>query len=174
MHPGLGKEMTNVHSSYHGSWIHGRVDFYFSTFLGPPGFWMGILIYRGGGGNTLKNDPQWRRVKKWWPAACKSVEEAVQGILHYLGRAGSGVVLVLWTRVLPQSIETDKWADKKFRRDLLTRASAATRGARIKQQVPLLAHSLGAGGRTVPYMGWEWGCVQRSGWRSGLGGLPTP
>ena len=105
-----------------------------------------VFLFIGEEVGTLKNDPQWRRVKKWWPAACKSMEEAVQGVLHYLGGAGSGVVLVLWTRVLPQSIATDKWADKKFRQDLLTRASAATRGARIKQQGPLLAHSLGAVG----------------------------
>lgn len=85
------------------------------------------------------------------------MEEAVQGILHYLGRAGSGVVLVLWTRVLPQSIETDKWADKKFRRDLLTRASAATRGARIKQQVPLLAHSLGEREERSCFLMWDEG-----------------
>ena len=143
MHPGLGKEMPDVHSSYHGSWIHGRVDFYFSTFLDPPGFWMGILIYRGGGGNTLKNDPQWRRVRKWWPAACKSVEEAVQEVLHYLGGEGGGPC-VMDQGSSPVS-RNWQWTDKKFRQDLLTGTSAATRGARIKQQVPLLAHSLGVG-----------------------------
>lgn len=50
------------------------------------------------------------------------MEEAAQGVLLYLGVAevGGGPCVMDWS--MDQSIEIDKWADKKFRQDLLTGA----------------------------------------------------
>ena len=48
------------------------------------------------------------------------MEEAAQGVLLYLGVAevGGGPCVMDWS--MDQSIEIDKWADKKFRQDSLS------------------------------------------------------
>ena len=66
---------------------------------------------------------------------------------------------------LLQSIEIDQRPDKKFRQGFVG-VPAAVGVSKKKQQVHLLYEE----GELVSYMG----CVQGSGWRGGLGGLPTP
>ena len=83
-----------------------------------------------------------------------------------------GSMLSTRVRGLPQSIEIDYRLDKKFSQGF-PGVPAAAEGSKNKQQKPVLAHSPRRD-TPVPYMRWGWGCVQWSGRRGGLGGLPAP
>ena len=62
--------------------------------------------------------------------------------------------------------------NKKFRQGFIG-APVVVGGCSNKQQVPLLDPSL-RWGELDPYMGWEQGCVQGSGWKCCFSGLPIP
>lgn len=97
---------------------------------------------------------------------CKSVEEAAQGVLLYLGVGAERGWSLCYGSSMDQSIEIDKWADKQIQARL-NNWGPATQGARIKQQVPRLAHSPGVGAKCSLY-GVRGGVSSGQGCRSGL------
>ena len=71
----------------------------------------------------------------------------------------------------PWSIEIDQRPDKKFRQGFLGVPAAAV--GEEEQKASSFVHSPRRG-ELIPYMGWGWECVQRSGWRGDFGDLPAP